>query len=432
MSFKKKSFWMDTVAMPTAEASRPLPESVDVAVIGAGFTGLSCARGLRKRGAKVAVLEAETLGWGASSRNGGMVLTGLKLGVEELLKKYGREGAQRMYAASLASLACVEQIVKEEGITCDFSRSGHLEVACKPSHFKHFLRSAEVIAREFNHQVRVVPRSELHAEIGSDLYYGGLADEVSAGLNPARYVAGLARAAERAGARLYDRTRVEQVERETKQAAKMYRLSTSRGILWAREVFIATGGYTGRATPALRKKIIPIGSYIIVTEPLPEDLARVLSPRNRMIYDSKNFLYYFRLTPDHRMLFGGRAAFFPETANSIRVSAEILRRGMLRVYPRLRDVKVEYAWGGTLDFAFDRLPHAGQLDGLYYALGYAGHGVGMATYLGTKMAEVICGRRDENPFAGLPFPGAPLGLYNGTPWFLPLAGAWYKFLDWVS
>ncbi len=432
MSFKKKSFWMDTVAMPTAEASRPLPESVDVAVIGAGFTGLSCARGLRKRGAKVAVLEAETLGWGASSRNGGMVLTGLKLGVEELLKKYGRERAQRMYAASLASLACVEQIVKEEGITCDFSRSGHLEVACKPSHFKHFLRSAEVIAREFNHQVRVVPRSELHAEIGSDLYYGGLADEVSAGLNPARYVAGLARAAERAGAGLYDRTRVEQVERETKQAAKMYRLSTSRGILWAREVFIATGGYTGRATPALRKKIIPIGSYIIVTEPLPEDLARVLSPRNRMIYDSKNFLYYFRLTPDYRMLFGGRAAFFPETANSIRVSAEILRRGMLRVYPRLRDVKVEYAWGGTLDFAFDRLPHAGQLDGLYYALGYAGHGVGMATYLGTKMAEVICGRRDENPFAGLPFPGAPLGLYNGTPWFLPLAGAWYKFLDWVS
>ncbi len=151
-----------------------------------------------------------------------------------------------------------------------------------------------------------------------------------------------------------------------------------------------------------------------------------------MMYDSKNYLYYFRLTPDQRMLFGGRAAFFPETANSIRASARLLRRGMLRVYPQLREIKVEYAWGGTLDFAFDQMPHAGQLAGMYYALGYAGHGVAMATYLGTKMAEVMCGKPDENPFAGLPFPGAPLGLYNGRPWFLPLAGAWYKFLDWVS
>jgi len=169
-----------------------------------------------------------------------------------------------------------------------------------------------------------------------------------------------------------------------------------------------------------------------VTEPLPEDLARDVSPRDRMIYDSKYFLYYFRLTPDRRLLFGGRAAFFPESANSIRTSCRILHRGMLDVYPQLRDVKVEYVWGGTLDFAFDRLPHAGQIDGLYYALGYAGHGVAMATYLGTKMAEVISGRSGANPFAGLPFPGAPLGLYNGRPWFLPLVGAWYKFLDWVS
>ena len=151
-----------------------------------------------------------------------------------------------------------------------------------------------------------------------------------------------------------------------------------------------------------------------------------------MIYDSKNFLYYFRLTPDRRMLFGGRAAFFPESADTIRRSAEILHRGMVQVYPMLRDVKVEYAWGGTLDFCFDMMPHAGQLEGLYYALGYAGHGVAMATYLGTRMGRIICGEREEIPFARIPFPGAPLGLYNGTPWFLPFAGGWYKFLDWVS
>jgi hypothetical protein len=201
--------------------------------------------------------------------------------------------------------------------------------------------------------------------------------------------------------------------------------------MWARDVFVGTSGYTSKATPELVKKIIPIGSYIITTEVLPEALARELSPRNRQIYDSKNYLYYYRLTPDHRMLFGGRAAFFPESEDSIRRSAELLRRGMIEVYPQLRDTKVEFVWGGTLDFAFDIMPHAGEIDGIYYALGYAGHGVAMATWQGQKMAELITGGKPDNPFVGIPFPGAPLGLYNGNPWFLPFAGMYYKFLDWV-
>ena len=429
MSLKEKPFWMDTVTMPEPEAARPWPGKADVAVVGSGFTGLSAARALARRGVKVVVLEAETIGWGASSRNGGMVLTGLKLGVNTLIARYGREQARRMFAASIASLDCVEQIVREEAIPCDFSRSGHLEVACKPAHYRHFVEAAEAIAREFNHTVRVIPKGELRAEIGSEAYHGGLVDEVSAGLNPARYVAGLARAAAQAGADLRDQTRVERVER----SANGWRVGTSRGAVEAREVFVATSGYTGPATPAFQKKIIPIGSYIVATEPLPESLAHEVSPRNRMIFDSKNFLYYFRLTPDRRMLFGGRAAFLPETATTVRESAEILRRGMLDVYPQLRDVKVEYVWGGTLDFAFDRMPHAGKLDGLHYALGYAGHGVAMATYLGARMADVICGGDlREIPFADLPFPGAPMGLYWGTPWFLPFAGMWYRFLDWIS
>ena len=267
--------------------------------------------------------------------------------------------------------------------------------------------------------------------IGSDIYFGGLVDEASRGVNPAKYVAGLAQGARKAGATLHEQTHVDRVEPEIRGGAKGFRVITSRGTLRTQNVFVATSGYTGRATPVLRKKIIPIGSYIIVTEPLREELARRLSPRNRMIYDSKNFLYYFRLTPDRRMLFGGRAAFFPETPNMIEHSARILRKGMLTVYPLLRDAAIEYAWGGTLDFTFDMLPHAGGLEGMYFAAGYAGHGVAMATYLGTKMAEVIAGARHENPFVALPFPGAPLGLYNGNPWFLPFAGAWYKFLDWV-
>jgi glycine/D-amino acid oxidase-like deaminating enzyme len=432
MTLREHNYWLTTAQMPGTDAARPLPSRVDVATIGAGFTGLSAARTLAKRGASVTVLESESIGWGASSRNGGMVLTGMKLGVNQLIRMYGRDLTRRMYATSLETIDCVEQIIREEAIDCDFSRCGHLEVACKQKHFDDYARQVDVIAREFNHQLRVVQRNELNAEIGSNIYHGGMVDEVSAGLNPARYVAGLGRAATKAGAEIFEHTRVEGLQRESRQGEAGWKITTSRGPLWAREVFVGTSGYTGKATPALRKRIIPIGSFIIATQPLPEALAHELSPHNRMIYDSKNYLYYYRLTPDRRMLFGGRAAFFPENDQTVCRSAEILRRGMIEVYPQLRDAKIDYAWGGTLDFAFDIMPHSGQLDGMYYAVGYAGHGVAMATYQGQRMAELIAGDKPENPFVGINFPGAPLWLYNGRPWFLPFAGAWYKFLDWVS
>ena len=426
------NYWLTTTEMPRTDPARPLPEAADVAVIGAGFTGLSAARTLANKGAAVVVLEAETIGWGASSRNGGMVLTGLKLGVNELVTRYGRERTRQMYAASLASIDCVEQIVREERIDCNFSRCGHLEVACKQAHFDDYARQAEVIAREFHHELRIVPRQDLRSEIGSEIYYGGMVDDVSAGVNPARYVAGLGCAAMRAGACIYEQARVLQIEKETREGAAGWKLFTLRGPMWSKEVLVGTSGYTGAATPQLRRKIIPIGSYIIATQVLSDELARELSPRNRMIYDSKNYIYYYRLTPDRRMLFGGRAAFFPETADSIRKSGEILRRGMVEVFPQLERAKIEFAWGGTLDFAFDIMPHAGQMDGIYYALGYAGHGVAMATLQGRLVAQQIAGEKPENPFFEIAFPGAPLGLYNGEPWFLPLAGMYYKVLDWVS
>jgi glycine/D-amino acid oxidase-like deaminating enzyme len=434
MTINEKTFWLETVEIPTPVA-RDFPQQADVAIIGAGFTGLSAARTLAKSGASVAVFDAQTVGWGASSRNGGMVLTGLKLPASTLIARYGKEATARMYAASLESIDFVEQLVGEENIACDFARCGHLEVACKPKHFDDFRRTAEETARHFNHQQRLIPQDQLQSEIGSAIYHGGLVDDSSAGVNPARLVAGLASAAERAGAAIFEHARVEEVQRE---GARGWKIATQRGTLRAQNVFVATSGYTSRVTPALQKKIIPIGSYIIVTEILPEKLAAELSPRNRMIFDSKNYLYYYRLTPDRRMLFGGRAAFFPETSTTIRRSAEILRSGMLTVYPQLRDAQIEYVWGGTLDFAFDIMPHAGQLDGLHFSLGYAGHGVAMSTYLGDKIAHSILqpqnakSSRDENPFAQIPFPGAPLGIYNGRPWFLPFAGAWYKVLDWLT
>jgi glycine/D-amino acid oxidase-like deaminating enzyme len=432
MPIQEKNFWATTVAPPGFAASPELSDSVDVAVIGGGFCGLSAARTLAKRGVSVAVLEAETFGWGASSRNGGMVLTGMKLPARKLIKRYGSETVRKMYTAALETIDCVEQIVREENIDCNFSRCGHLEVACKQAHFDGYEESAALVKREFNLELRVIPKSELHAEIGSDIYFGGLVDESSAGLNPARYVAGLALAAQRAGACLHDHTRVTSVEPDAMNGARKFRVHTSNGALTAREVILASGAYTTAATPALRKKIIPIGSYIIATEILPAALAHELSPRNRMIYDSKHFLYYYRLTPDNRMLFGGRAAFFPETENTVRQSAEILRRGMLDVYPQLRDTKVEFVWGGTLDFTLDVMPHAGKIDDMYFAAGFAGHGVAAATWFGAKLAGLICGDPNDIPFTNIKFSAAPFGLRSGHTWALPLAGAWYRLLDFFT
>lgn len=428
MTPRQHIYWHTTVRMPDDSDLTPLPEKVNVAIIGGGYTGLSAARTLAKSGVKVAVLEANTIGWGASSRNGGMVLTGLKLGMRTVLEKYGREIARRLFQCSLDSIDTIEEIVREEGIDCGFARYGHLLVANKPKHYGALEAEVEFMQREFGYQVCLIPRGEQRSEIGSDIYYGALLDEMSGGLNPAQYVAGLAEAAERAGARLQARARVRSLERRSGR----FLVETDRGALTAESVLVATSGYTGSVTKNLQKKIIPIGSFIIATEKLPDDLVRQLIPNKRMIFDYKHYLNYFRLW-NNRLIFGGRAAFFPETSGTIRRSAEILRREMVQVYPQLEDVRVEYVWGGTLDFAFDRMTHVGEVDGVFYSLGYAGHGVAMATYLGKTVAEsMLKGNIKEHPFAAIPFPSAPLGLYNGFPWFLPLAGVWHKILDWVE
>jgi glycine/D-amino acid oxidase-like deaminating enzyme len=425
MQVEERPVWSEGVVFPTPNPARPLPERVDVAVVGGGITGLAAALALARRGAAVAVLETRSLGWGAGARNGGMVLTGLKLDAATLIARYGREAARRMFAATLDAVDAVEQLVAEERIDCHFARCGHLVVASKPAHALALAHEAQALRREFGHATRLVPRAELREEIGSDAYYGGLVDEASAGLHPARYLAGLAHAAGHAGAHLAAHTPVQRVTREN----GAFCVHTARGALRAGAVLVATAGYTGPATPTLQRRVVPVGSYIIATEPLEEALARALIPRGRMVYDTKHVLHYLRLTPDRRLLFGGRAGFVPETPASVRESAGILRRDMIHTFPELREVRVTYTWGGTLDFTLDLMPHATQVDGMHIAVGYAGHGVALATYLGTRMGAHLAGAPAEHPFDG-PLPA--IGLYRGDPWFLPLAGAWYRLLDWVS
>ena len=421
-------YWHTTIDMPNDSSLTPIPEKADVAIIGGGYTGLSAALTLAKRGVNVVVLEAETMGWGASSRNGGMTLTGLKPAMQTVIKKYGRELAKELFQCSLDSVDTVEKIIKEEAIDCGFARTGHLLAANKPKHYEALKDEVEFMAKEFNHKVHLVPPSEMRNEVGSDIYHGALVDEVSAGLNPAQFVTGLASAAQKAGAMLCARARVNRLRR----GENCFVIETERGTLSAEFVFVATAGYTGNIAKKLQKKVIPIGSFIIATEKLSDELAHKLSPKNRMTFDYKHYLNYFRLW-DKRMIFGGRAAFFPENKNTIARSGEILQREMVQVYPQLKEVKVEYVWGGTLDFAFDMMTHVGELDGVHYSLGYAGHGVAMGTYLGKTTAEaMLTGNVKEHPFARFAFPNAPLGLYDGRPWFLPFAGMWHKILDWVE
>lgn len=361
-----------------------------------------------------------------------MVLTGLKLSAQELVARFGFDKARRFDAASIEAIDFVERLVRDEHIDCEFARCGHLALASKPSHYADFEREAQLVREKFGRSVGLVSRKDLEEEIGSTAYFGALCDESSAAVNPAKLVQGLADAARRAGASLVENMPVRRIERQG-SGSSSYMIHADHGSTLAEHVLVATGAYTGAESPWLRRRIVPIGSYVIVTESLPEALAREIAPRNRMMYDSKRFLHYFRLTSDRRMLFGGRASFVPESAPANAQSAEVLRRDMAMLFPQLQDARIDYAWGGTIDFTADMLPHAGEIGGIHYVAGFAGHGVALATLVGAQLAAKIAGDDDvESPFIKNSFPVPALGAHRVFPGLVSAAGAWYRLLDLMS
>jgi len=382
---------------------------------------MSAALRLRRAGAEVTLIDKADMGGDASSRNGGMVLSGLSGDIHGLLKDVGRERMQKYFKASLESIDCVERLVKEGNIDCYFGRSGHLQAAAKPSHFEALKRDQEFYATHLNHNTQLLHANEVRSEIASDYYYGGLIDRTSAAVHPAKYIAGLTRMADEAGADLYENVEAIQFER---QGAR-FNIITNRGNITAAKLLIATNGHASTVFPWLRRRIIPVDSYMIATEELSPEVARALIPKNRMIFDTKNILYYFRLSPDgKRMLFGGRA----KIANApIREVAPILHKFMSGVFPQLKTYKIDYAWSGRVCFTFDRFPHIGSHEGVYYAVGYCGHGVAMATYFGKKLADMILGNGSPTIFSAKTFKTMP--FYSGNPWFLPLVHLYFKVLD---
>ncbi len=412
-------YWWDGVELPRSAPS-PLPATVEVAVVGGGYTGLAAALEISRGGRHVVVLDRDDVGGGASSRNGGMTHPGGKHDVSEFL---GEPGGRRLWDETVVAVEGVGTLGAELGIEFDWERCGHVELAHHPRLAAAQRAAADVYA-SIGEEARFLTPAELGAEIGSTRFCGGLVVERSAGVHPAKLAAGLARAAVAAGAGLHGATTVLAIERR----GQGFELETSRGALRCAEVVMATNGATDRRPMRwLGRRILRVGSYMIATEPLEPEVAASVSPHGRMFFDTRNFLHYWRLSPDHRrVLFGGRTSLAPTTVER---SRDLLYAAMVTIHPQLAGVRVERAWGGQVALTADRFPHVGRDpgSGVVYAMGYCGSGVALSVHFGRAVGRWLCGRGDLPAFAGRPW--RPVPWPAQVPSLLVLAGAGFRIRD---
>lgn len=414
-------YWWEA-ARPEASPAGEVPETTEVAIVGGGFTGLNAALTLAKAGRQVTVFEAEAPGWGASSRNGGMLGPGWA--TFDTAMAHGARKARAIVEESFLALQHVKDVVARENIACDLKVVGYFRGAMTPRLYDAMGRNLDRIRAVMPCDAYLVPRAEQQGEIGTELYHGGLAMPGYAGLHPARYVAGLAEAATRAGARIVSGARVTDLKA---QAGGFGFLVGGRKVA-ARQVLVATNGYTGSLLPFLQRRIIPIRSAIIATEPLPAAVMDRLMPKRRMLAGSQRVVTYYRPSPDGtRIVFGGRVLKL-HGENVAAANAAHLRKQMLQIFPELAPTKITHYWHGQTGFTFDKLPHLGEHEGIHFSCGYNGTGIARASWLGHKIAERMLGIDDSpSAYADLPFKTRP--LYRGRPWFLPVAVQFYEMLD---
>jgi glycine/D-amino acid oxidase-like deaminating enzyme len=418
--YERTAYWQATMPALVDRTGRQLPDVADAVVVGGGYTGVAAARKLALQGARTVLLEAETLGWGASTRNGGIVHPGFKWGPATLIKRHGPEFARELFAETVEAVALVAGLAHDQGIDAELRYQGYLELAWARSHADAFEAEAAAL-RGFGTPARALSATDLAAEIGTFAYHGALAVDGGGVVHPGKWFAGLVSLAERAGAELHEGVRARGIRR---QADGRFVVETSRGAILAHDVLVAVNGYADGALPAARRRLIPIGSYIVATEPLPADLAAELAPTGRAFFDTRNFLSYWHITADRRMLFGGRVSFFP---TSVDRTARLLHRRMIEVHPQLAGYRIDYSWGGKVALTMDRMPHVRRFGGVMTAGGYSGTGVAMSTWLGTRAAEWMGGGAPP-ALAKLRFPLVP-APYEGRPWFLPLVGEVFRARD---
>ena len=420
---KLTPFWTDQTPIPSELPRSELPAEVDVVVIGSGVTGLNAAIELAKAGVTVAVLEQEAIGWGASSRNAGMMSAGVTASTEYQVRKYGAEKTRQIFQWSADAVDFVEHIIREEKIRCDYKRNGAVFLACNPSQFEDLKSYQREMERDYAFTgTKILAPDQLEAEIGSSIYAGGLVNDFSAGLDPAKYTCGLAFAAANNGAKLVEYAEATKI----RSLNPRYEIETSKGAIKASEVLLATNGYTSQVMPEIRQGIFPAGSYIIVTEPLPLELQKELAPTGRNFEDLRTFLNYFCFTGDGRVLIGGRRSL--STDLDLRTSADHLHKRLLEIWPQVAGYEVTHVWTGKLGVSFDRLPHAGQLDGIWFANGYCGHGLANGSYLGHEIGQVMAGKRESSIFMEINYPRFFFAKLDKL--FVPPVSLWFRFMDW--
>jgi gamma-glutamylputrescine oxidase len=420
------SYWSSTTNPHKAKPSLVDTLYTDVVIIGGGFTGLATAYHLRKRGVKAVVLEQNRVGWGASGRNAGMLTTGFKKSASKMAQMWGLTEARKFLNISVDCIRLVADIVKEHEIDCGLNDCGSIKAAYKPAHFERLKKEQEYMLNNFNYPTHLIEPGNMSEELNSPLYHGGLIDPHSGSFHPLNYALGLAEVIEELGGAIYEETPVTAIKRRGDQV----HVSTPSGEVIANHLVVATNGYTSDITKKLQKTVIPIGSHIITTEPLL-GIAHKLIPNNRVVSDTKNFLYYFRMTQDQRLLFGGRVS-FDKNKEENEQFYHVLRMNMLDVFPDLKDVKVDFKWGGLTAFTIDMFPHIGQMeDGTYFAMGYCGHGAAMSTLLGKCLAENIINQaQGSNPLEKLPLRTVP--LHGQQAKIMNLVGYYYRFRDRIS
>ncbi|MCA0432580.1 MAG: FAD-binding oxidoreductase [Proteobacteria bacterium] len=416
-------FWWEA-HKPTALPEVDLPKDIPVAIVGAGYAGMNAAIELAKNGIESIVLDAAEPGFGGSTRNGGLVSAGVNVGKRIINKALTPEQAKPFLNDAVDAFTNIENLVSENGIECGWTKSGYFLGAWCQSHYDAMAKKVDLLNEEAQSGAFMVPREIQRAEIGSDYYFGGMVVSRAAHIHPALYYKGLLGLVQKAGIRIASKTPVTKL---TQESGGSWQVQTPRGTIRAGHVVIATNGYTGDVTSQFKRRVVPVGSYIIATEELPPELAASLSPKNRSFADTRRVLTYYRLSPDgKRMIFGGRAKFgFTDPVET----APLLYQFMLDRFPQLRGSKITHAWTGNVAFAMDELPHMGKLDGMHFALGCNGSGIAMMSYLGRETARKIVGKSNRRVAFDMPeFPTHP--LYNGNPWFLPLVGAYFRTADW--
>jgi len=417
-----RPFWWEDWA-PSALPQTDIAPECDAVIVGAGYTGLSAALTLARAGRSVQVFDADVPGAAASSRNGGIGSGTIKSGLPTLMKQWGRDKALAAYGEAAAARADLKRFIEDEAIDCDFKLSGRYTGAMRAAQYDELSRTTEILNKHLDINAAMVPKADQHTEIGTELYHGGMVRTDIGCFHPALFYRGLLERTREAGAVIHGETAVLATQRQ----GTGFEIKTARGTVKAGDVIVCTNGYTDGSQPWLRRRLVPVGSQMIATEPLGDNMMKKLMPAGRVLSETRKMSHYYRPSPDgQRILFGGRL--YGTHKADTPLPYDQLRRDLTEIFPELDEIGISHVWWGFVAFPMDMMPLSAKHEGIHYAAGYNGSGVVWARWFGMKAAYRVLGDdRGQSAFTDRVCRAVP--LYTGKPWFLPAVQAWYGLKD---